>query len=239
LILLIGPVLIATATRGQDLSTGLFALSQPSYARYSYDDEDNPAFTSPVRGVPAALDSSEATKFQQVVNQINHVIRQRPCHDLLTQRLWPSVIMDLSRALATHRAFSGPRSYNIRVMDSGIFPEGEVTRIREAARSKDPVLARAAQYEMNRTVAQLFEDRNGRHGRSLYAVVANYRGNPNSAFYQKINAVTTLHEMLHIITGLGDDDLAKRLGINTREFNHDYELSSTAITEILRKRGCE
>jgi len=204
---------------------------------FSDGESDSP--TTPTAGVAAPLDRAQAARFRQAVQRINHVIRQNPCHDFLKARLWPGITMDVTRTLASHRAFSGPHSYNLRVMDSGIFPDGEVLRVSRAARSKDPIVARAAEYELNRTVAQLFEDRSGRHGRVLYAVVASYRGYSNSAFYQKIDPVTMLHEMLHIITGMGDDDLAKRLGIDITEFNRDYELSSTAITAKLKKYACE
>jgi hypothetical protein len=70
-------------------------------------------------------------------------------------------------------------------------------------------------------------------------VTVNYRGNPNTVFYRSFDAFKMLHETLHVVTGLGDDELAAALGVDISKFGGDSQLSSNSINARLEEMGCK
>ena len=190
-------------------------------------------------GGPAPLNEKEARRFKKKVAKINRRIREKPCQDFLTAHLGDSIIEDISEKLAEHQAFSGPRSSGIKAFDAGLYGNFWIVKIRSLADSPDSPVAQAARYTRDRSVSELFRDSHGGNGRSMEAAVANYNGNPNTAFYRSMSSVGVLHEMLHVATGLGDKDLAVKLGIDITSFKGDYELASDAITEALKHNHCD
>jgi hypothetical protein len=188
---------------------------------------------------PAPLNDRERKKFNAKVAKINRRIRQAPCQDFLVSHLGDSIIEQISEKLAEHQAFSGPRSTGLKAFDAGLYGSYWIVKIRTLADSPDTPVAQAARYTIDRSVAELFRDSHGGNGRSMEAAVANYNGNSNTAFYRSMSSVGVLHEMLHVATGLGDNDLAVKLGIDITPFKGDYELASDAITQALKDNGCK
>ena len=189
-------------------------------------------------GMPAPLNKDETASFRKSVAAINRHIRKAKCQGFLTVYFGRDIIETISRKLDEHQAFSGPRSTGINVIDAGLYADLDLARFRKLAKSWDTPVAQAATYEMGRTVGQLFADDYRSNGRSISAAVGKYNGNPNTAFYRKVSALIVLHEILHIVTGLADNDLAKKLGIDISQFYGDYELASAEITEALKRHGC-
>jgi hypothetical protein len=190
-------------------------------------------------GTPAPLSEKELRKYRKMSLKINKIIRQGPCQNFLARNLGEAIIDRITDKLAAHQAFSGPRSTEIKAVDSGIYAYSMVMRMFNLTGSSDPPVAKAAQYEVGRSVAQLFANNNGANGRTMAAAVANYNGNPNTAFYRSLDAVELLHEILHVATALNDNDLATKLGIDITPFNGDYEQASDAITKALKHNRCD
>ena len=191
----------------------------------------NPQDAMAQASAPAPLNDRERRRFDNAVNMINtRILRRDRCRQFLEDHnINPA---DVTATLNSHQAYSGPRSTNISVRDAGLWSPEQIQRIE----SLPPGGARdAGLYEMNRSVSQYFRDNNGRHGRTTQAAVAAYSSNPNSAYYRNFSPVTMLHESLHIVTGLGDTDLAVRLGLNP---TGESERNSAAITRALRENGC-
>ena len=189
-------------------------------------------------GIPAPLNQDESTAFRKSVETINRRIRKSKCQGFLTVYFGRDIIEDISRMLDEHQAFSGPRSMGINVIDAGLYAEVDLARIHKLSRSWDTPVAQAASYEMGRSVGQLFADDNRTNGRSISAAVGKYNGNSNTAFYRKISSLIVLHEILHIVSGLADNPLAIKLGIDISRFHGDYELASAEITGALKRHGC-
>jgi hypothetical protein len=208
----------------------------------------NSAFVVPLRSydqrprviasVPATLNKDEADNFRKSVETINHRIRRSNCQGFLTVYFGREIIETISQKLAEHQAFSGPRSTGINVIDAGLYADRDLARFHKLARSWDAPVAQAATYEMGRSVGQLFADDTRTNGRSISAAVGKYNGNANTAFYRKISALIVLHEILHIVSGLADNALATKLGIDISQFHGDYELASAEITASLQRHGC-
>jgi len=190
-------------------------------------------------GKPAPLSEREMLKLHSTIAKIDRDIRRQPCEDFLVTHLGEGIIDQISAKLAEHQAFSGPRSTEINAIDAGVYDDAVAKNIISLTDSPDIRLARAARYEVTRSVAQLFADADGANGRSMAAVVANYHGNPNTAFYKKLKPVGMLHEILHVATGFDDNDLAIKLGVDILPFNGDPELASDAITDILKANHCK
>ncbi len=189
-------------------------------------------------GVPAPLNEKERKKLEENRRKLKENIQKQKCKDFLENYLGAKILTDIASTLDSHQAFSGPRSTDLTVVEAGILSANEVARMNQIIQAGGPA-ARSAQYEMNRSVAQFFSDNNGQHGRKVEAAVGNYNGNPNTAFYRGFEGVKILHEALHIATGLGDDDLAKKLGIDITPFGGDSQLASQAITKKLKENGCK
>jgi len=192
----------------------------------------------PPAGTPAPLNKGETEDFRKSVDTINRRIRKSKCQEFLTAFFGRSIIENISRKLEEHMAFSGPRSTGINVIDAGLYAEVDLVRFHKLAKSWDTPVAQAASYEMRRSVGQLFADDFRSNGRSISAAVGKYNGNSNTAFYRKISALIVLHEILHIVSGLADNDLAMKLGIDIQQFYGDYELASAEITAALQRHGC-
>jgi hypothetical protein len=187
---------------------------------------------------PAPLNKDEAESFRKSVEAINRRIRKSKCQGFLTVYFGREIIETISRKLAEHQAFSGPRSTGINVIEAGLYADLDLARFHKLARSWDAPVAQAATYEMGRSVGQLFADDFRSNGRSISAAVGKYSGNANTAFYRKISAIIVLHEILHIVSGLADNALATKLGIDISQFHGDYELASAEITASLQRHGC-
>jgi len=187
---------------------------------------------------PAPLNKGEAEDYYKSIETINRRIRKSKCQGFLTVYFGREIIETISRKLVEHQAFSGPRSTDINVIDAGLYADLDLARFRKLARSWDTPVAQAATYEMGRSVGQLFADDFRTNGRSISAAVGKYNGNANTAFYRKISALIVLHEILHIVSGLADNALAAKLGIDISQFHGDYELASAEITASLQRHGC-
>jgi hypothetical protein len=187
---------------------------------------------------PAPLNGAEAEDLRKSVETINHRIRKSKCQGFLTVYFGREIIETISQKLSEHQAFSGPRSTDINVIDAGLYADLDLARFHKLARSWDPPVAQAATYEMGRSVGQLFADDFRTNGRSISAAVGKFNGNTNTAFYRKISAIIVLHEILHIVSGLADNALATKLGIDISQFHGDYELASAEITASLQRHGC-
>jgi len=194
--------------------------------------------TRSTAGMPAPLNEDEAGVFRKSVAEINRRIRKQKCQEFLTVYFGKEIIETISRRLEEHQAFSGPRSTGINVIDAGLYAEVDLVRFHKLAKSWDAPVAQAANYEMGRSVGQLFADDFRSNGRSISAAVGKYNGNSNTAFYRKISSLIVLHEILHIVSGLADNALATKLGIDIEQFYGDYELASAEITEVLKRHGC-
>ena len=93
-----------------------------------------------------------------------------------------------------------------------------------------PQALAAATFEANESVSQFFKANS-----PVKAVTATY-GNPNNIYFRSsgISTITILHESLHSLSGLGDEDLASRLGFPG--LTHDA--ASAAISASLTAHGC-
>ena len=138
-------------------------------------------------------------------------------------------ITAVENALDTHDRFFGPESTGITVEDSGLLGPDARGRIE----SLPPGQARTSGLDvLDRSVAWWFSNGMGRNVRALTATGAD---NPATVYYRSFKTVTTLHESLHIATGLNDVDLADRLGLS---HNGTTESASGAISKALKANGC-
>jgi hypothetical protein len=125
----------------------------------------------------------------------------------------------------------------ITVLESGIYSPESLAEMAMNGIRDSGFMDRVSAL-VSKSVAQWFADMNTRT-RKTGAVTVTYRGNPNTVFYRGIDAQRMLHEALHVITGLGDNELAAALGIGLSASDQDSELSSDAINKRLREKGCD
>ena len=189
-------------------------------------------------GDPAPLNAKETKKLNKAITKINKLINKKKCMDFLKKSLGDDIIGKISSGLIGHQAFSGPRSTNLTTVEAGILSASEAIRLRNLVEDGGSVSA-AADYELNRSVAQYFADNNGQGGRTVGAAVGNYGGNSNTAFYRSFSASSVFHENLHIASGLGDIDLATKLGVDPNSFGGDARLAGSKINDRLKEMGCK
>jgi YD repeat-containing protein len=184
---------------------------------------------------PAPLTDEEKQKFDGNVDKIDKKIRNGRCKEFLESIFGSQIADGITQTFRTQQAFSGPRSTGISVLESGIYsPESLAEMFFNGVR--DPGFAGRVVALLNKSVAQWFADNKG--SRTVGAVTVDYYGNPNTVFYRSFDAQKMLHEALHIVTGLGDDELAAALGVDISKFQGDSELSSASINQKLKEAGC-
>lgn len=137
----------------------------------------------------------------------------------------------MAKELDTHERFSGPRSKDITVEQSGL----EGPNIRQNLEKLPPSQARDAELALlDKSVSFWFDNRYGKNS-TIHAAVATGASNPATVYYRDFGVTTTLHENLHISTGLNDVDLADKLGL---KHNGTTPSASEAISQGLKDNSC-
>jgi hypothetical protein len=174
---------------------------------------------------PVGLNLKQQQKYDKVVGKlVNENLGSElkvKCASLLA--LTGFSINQIIGAIHAQQAYSGPDSTNISMLNAGLLPPVDPTLPSRALS--------AATFEVNETVSQYFKNDS-----RVKAMTATFGGNPNVVFFRSsgITSTTILHEALHSITGLGDIDLAAKLGLG----NLTHDAASAAISKALKDNGC-
>jgi hypothetical protein len=189
------------------------------------------------RGVPSPLSQEEQAKFDKARNKMQRKINSERCRAFLVSVFGELVIAGIISTIDSQQTFSGPGSTNISVVEAGIYKPEDVERMRRLSQSSDPAEAARWTALMNQSISDYFRQRN-KGSVKLGGVVGNFNGDPNTVFYKSIKAGSLLHETLHTLTGLDDNELAAALGVDITKFKGNSDLASDAINKRLKEMGC-
>ena len=148
---------------------------------------------------------------------------KKKCADLLA--LSGKSIDEITAAINAQVPFDGPDSKGLTMLQAGLL--GPVDP------NLPPNQMSNAIAEVNQTVSAYFAA-----NPSTTAATAYFRRDTINNVYYRSSGITDtgiLHEALHSITGLGDIDLAGKLGLGTFGSAAD---ASAAITKALKDNGC-
>jgi len=176
-------------------------------------------------GGPAALSQKEIGKLKKNVKKILKKLQKERCKKFL-ENAGISIDDLVSQLNDSSLSFSAMRSSETTVEEAGLLganARAEFEELPDAAR-------RSGLAALGMSVREWFKN-NDNSTRRVNAAV----GTGGRIFYRGFQATTTLHENLHVLTGLGDVDLANKLGL---KFDGTGDSASSAISQALRDNGC-